>query len=221
MPSLFLQIQTLQNVIPSKQPNFIIICQRNLIFKEPYFINHPKILFLILILDHIVQGFILILCSILIMFRFSKYSFQYWSWTTSIRGCGAVSPCLGPGSTCEEHDNTFTCYCAKVPYHQPDNFNFWYATAIINLVDPGPDREVLREGDRNGRPCCCWLHWIQPCCGKSWNFTLASFHRAAIFKLTILNANALIFLQRESNVKISCSETLLFFEKWVRSGKFL
>ena len=30
------------------------------------------------------------------------------------RGCGAVSPCLGPGSTCEEHDNTFTCYCAKV-----------------------------------------------------------------------------------------------------------
>jgi len=29
------------------------------------------------------------------------------------RGCGAVSPCLGPGSSCEEHDNTFTCYCAK------------------------------------------------------------------------------------------------------------
>ena len=114
-----------------------------------------------------------------------KFCFQYWDiHATSFRGCGAVSPCLGPGSTCEEHDNTFTCYCAKVPYHQPDICHFWYATAIINLVDPGPDREVLREGDRNGRPCCCWLHWIQPCCGKSWNFSFASFHRAAIFKLT-------------------------------------
>jgi len=33
--------------------------------------------------------------------------------SSSDGGCGAVSPCLGPGSTCEEHDNTFTCYCAK------------------------------------------------------------------------------------------------------------
>ena len=157
-----------------------------------------------------------------------------------------MSPCLGPGSTCEEHDNTFTCYCAKVPYHQPNICHFWYATtilmtikstpynykcensrqnsqnrpkfpilcaekyaslkkvititAIINIVDSGPDREVLREGDRNGRPCCCWLHWIQSCCGKSWNLSLTLFHRAAIFKLTILNANARILLQRESNI---------------------
>ena len=33
-------IQTLQNLKPSKQPNFIIICMPYLIFKEPYFINH-------------------------------------------------------------------------------------------------------------------------------------------------------------------------------------
>ena len=59
-----------------------------------------------------------------------KFRFQYWNINaTSFRGCGAVSPCLGPGSTCEEHDNTFTCYCAKVPYHQPDICHFWYATA--------------------------------------------------------------------------------------------
>ena len=64
-------------------------------------------------------------------------------------------------------------------------------TTIINLVDPGPDREVLREGDCNGRPCCSWLHWIQPCCGKSRNLSLASFHRAAIFKLTILKVTFL------------------------------
>ena len=83
-------------------------------------------------------------------------------------------------------------------------------TTIINLVDSGPNREVLREGDRNGRPCCCWLHGIQPCCGKSWNLSLTLFHRAAIFKLTILNANARILLQRESNIKISYSETFLW-----------
>ena len=84
------------------------------------------------------------------------------------RGCGAVSPCLGPGSSCEEHDNTFTCYCAKV---LSSLYNQWYTQHHHHHLIPGEDWQVLWKSCRHGGSRCRGLHRQKPRCGEMQRFS--------------------------------------------------